>query len=96
MLIIRVHVLIPGNILYLVNLYLHVLYLTIISYDIYLYISILVRYQIVLSLVGVQNIDFFFDTLRYPSCPNYLPFYLFLFRYTHITISWLGPEIKNE
>ena len=94
--IIRVHVLIPGNILYIVNLYLHVLYQTIISYDIYLYISILVLYQTVLSPVGVQNIDFFFNTLRYPSCPNYLPFYHFLFKYTRINIRLLGPEIKNE
>ena len=38
------------NILYLVNLYLHVLYHTIISYDIYLYISILlVRFTCTLS-----------------------------------------------
>ena len=36
-------------ILYLVNLYLHVLYQTIISYDIYLYISILVRFTCTLS-----------------------------------------------
>ena len=61
----------------------------------YLYVF-LVLYQIVLSPVGVQSIDFFFDTLRYPSCPNYLPFYHFLFRYTHINIRLLGPEIKNE
>ena len=95
MLIIRVHVLIPGNILYH-----HVLYYTIISYDIYLYISILVRllvlYQNVLSPIGVQNIDFFFNTLRYSACPNYLPFYHFLFRYTRINICFLGSEIKNE
>ena len=57
---------------------------------------LLVLYQTVLSPVGVQNIDFFFDTLWYPSCSNYLPFYLFLFRYTHIKIRLLGPEIKNE
>ena len=37
------------NILYLVNLYLHVLYHTIISYDIYLYIPILVRFPCTLS-----------------------------------------------
>ena len=61
----------------------------------YLYV-LLVLYQTVLSPVGVQNIDLFFYTLRYPSCPNYLPFYLFLFRYTHINIRLLGPEIKNE
>ena len=40
----------------------------------YLYV-LLVLYQTVLSPIGVQNIDFFFNTLRYPSCPNYLPFY---------------------
>ena len=39
----------------------------------YLYV-LLVLYQTVLSHVGVQNIDFFFNTLRYPSCPHYLPF----------------------
>ena len=61
----------------------------------YLYI-LLVLYQTVLSPIRVQNIDFFFNTLRYPSCPNYLPFYLFLFRYTRINIRLLGPEIKNE
>ena len=61
----------------------------------YLYV-LLVLYQTILSPVGVQNIDFFFNTLRYPSCPNYLPFYLFLFRYTRINIRLLGPEIKNE
>ena len=48
----------------------------------YLYV-LLVLYQTVLSPIGVQNIDFFFDTLRYPSCPNHL---LFIFSYsdTHI------------
>ena len=61
----------------------------------YLYV-LLVLYRTVLSPVGVQNIDFFFDTLRYPSCPNYLPFYFFLFRYTHINIRLLEPEINNE
>ena len=61
----------------------------------YLYV-LLVLYQTVLSPVGVQSIDFFFDTLRYPSCPNYIPFYLFLFRYTHIKIRLLGQKIKNE
>ena len=61
----------------------------------YLYV-LLVLYQTVLSPIGVQNIDFFFNTLRYPSCPNYLPFYLFLFRYTRINICLLGLEIKNE
>ena len=98
MLIIRVHVLIPGNILYLVNLYLHVLYYTIISYDKYLYISILyvllVLYQIVLSPIGVQNIDFFFNTLRYPTCPNYLPFLSFFIQihtYKH-SLAWTGDK----
>ena len=61
----------------------------------YLYV-LLVLYQTVLSPVGVQNIDFFFNTLMYPSCPNYLPFYHFLFRYTRINIRLLEPEIKNE
>ena len=61
----------------------------------YLYV-LLVLYQTILSPIGVQNIDFFFDTLRYLSCPNYLPFYLFLFRYTRINIHLLGPEIKIE
>ena len=61
----------------------------------YLYV-LLVLYQTILSHVGVQNIDFYFDTLRYPSCPNHLPFYLFLFRYTRINIRLLGSEIKNE
>ena len=61
----------------------------------YLYV-LLVLYQTVLSPLGVQNIDFFFNTLRYPSCPNYLSFYLFLFKYTRINIFLLGPEIKNE
>ena len=37
------------NILYLVNLYLHVLYQTLISYDIYLYVSILVHFTCTLS-----------------------------------------------
>ena len=60
----------------------------------YLYV-LLGLYQTVLSPIGVQNIDFF-NTLRYPSCPNYLPFYHFLFRYTRINIRLLGPEIKNE
>ena len=63
--------------------------------SIYLYV-LLVLYQTVLSPIGVQNIDFIFNTLRYASCPNYLPFYLFLFRYTHINIRLLGSEIKNE
>ena len=61
----------------------------------YLYV-LLVLYQTFLSPIGVQNIDFFFNTFRYPSCPNYLPFYLFLFRYTRINILLLEPEIKNE
>ena len=53
------------NILYLVNFYLHVLYQTILSYDIYLYIIRLVLYQTILSPVGVQNRDSSFDTRRY-------------------------------
>ena len=61
----------------------------------YLYV-LLVLYQTVLFPIGVQNLDFVFNTLRYPSCPNYLPFYHFLFRYTHINIRLLEPEIKNE
>ena len=61
----------------------------------YLYV-LLVLYQTVLSPIGVQNIDFFFNTLRYPSCPNYFHFYHFLFRYTRINIRLLRPEIKNE
>ena len=61
----------------------------------YLYV-LLVLYKTVLSPIEVQNIDFFLNTLRYPSCPNYLPFYLFLFRYTRINIRLLGQEIKNE
>ena len=64
---------------YLVNLYLHVLYQTIISYDIYLsylitypytflYLYILLAlYQTDLSPVGVQNRDSSFDTRRYFS-----------------------------
>ena len=78
------------------------MYFTILSYlmtytytFLYLYV-LLVLYQTVLSPIGVQNIDFFFNTLRYPSCPKYLPFYHFLFRYTRINIRLLGPEIKNE
>ena len=69
--IIRVHVLIPGNILYLVNLYLHALYFRLsylMTYTyafLYLYVLLLL-YQTVLSSVGVQNKDFFFNTLRYP------------------------------
>ena len=43
----------------------------------YLYV-LLVLYQTVLSPIGVQNLDYFFNTLRYPSCPNYLPFYHFI------------------
>ena len=99
--IIRVHVLILGNILYLVNLYLHALYFRLsylMTYTytfLYLYV-LLVLYHTFLSPIGVRNIDYFFNTLRYPSCPNYLPFYLFLFRYTRINIRLLGPEIKNE
>ena len=61
----------------------------------YLYV-LLVLYQTVLSPIGGQNINFFFNILRYPSCPNYLLFYHFLFRYTRINIRLLGPEIKNE
>ena len=61
----------------------------------YLYV-LLVLYQTVLSPIGVQNIDLFFNTLRYPACPNYLPFYHFLFRYTRINIRLLGLEIRNE
>ena len=61
----------------------------------YLYV-LLVLYHTVLSPIGVQNIDFFFNTLRYPSCPNYLPFYHFLFRNTRINIRLLGQKIKNE
>ena len=61
----------------------------------YLYV-LLGLYQTILSPIRVQNIDFFFNTLRYPSCPNYLPFYHFLFRYTRINIRLLRPEIKNE
>ena len=92
---IHVHVLIPGNILYLIN-FISLSYLMTYTYTfLYLYI-LLVLYQTVLSPVRVQNIDFYFDTLRYPSCPNYLPLYLFLFRYTRINIRLLGPEIKNE
>ena len=49
----------------------------------YLYV-LLVLYQTVLSHVGVQNIDFFFNNLRYPSCPNYLPLYLFFYTPIHI------------
>ena len=61
----------------------------------YLYVLLMLDHT-VLSPEGVQNIDFYFDTLRYPSCPNYLPLYIFLFRYTRINIRLLGPEIKNE
>ena len=43
--IIHVQVLIPGNILYLINLYLYVLYHAIISYNLYLYIPILVHFS---------------------------------------------------
>ena len=69
--IIHVHVFIPGNILYLVNLYLHALYFRLsylMTYTytfLYLYVLLLL-YQTVLSSVGVQNIDFFFNTLKYP------------------------------
>ena len=59
----------------------------------YLYV-LLVLYQTVLSPVGVQNIDFFFDTLRYLSCPNYLPFifsYLDTHTYKH-SLSWTGDK----
>ena len=95
-----VHVLIPSNILYLINYifmyFISLSYLMTYTYTfLYLYV-LLVLYQTVLSPVGVQNIDFYFDTLRYPTCPNYLPFYLFLFRYTRKNIRLLGPEIKNE
>ena len=61
----------------------------------YLYV-LLVIYQTVLSPIGVQNIDFFFNILRYPSCPNYFPLYHFLFRYTRINIRLLRPKIENE
>ena len=98
--IIRVHVLISDNILYLVTYifmyFIRLSYLMTYTYTfLYLYVF-LVLYQTVLSPVGVQNIDLFFNTLRYPSCPTYLPFYHFLFRYTCINIRLLGPEIKNE
>ena len=91
------HLLVTSYILltYIFMYFIRLSYLMTYTYTfLYLYI-LLVLYQIVLSPVGVQNIDFFFDTLRYPSCPNYLLFYLFLFRYTHIIIRLLGPEIKN-
>ena len=87
--IIRVHVLIPGNILYLVNLYLHALYFRLsylMTYTytfLYLYVLLLL-YQTILSSVRVQNINFFFNTLRYPKCPNYLPLYLFFYTPLHI------------
>ena len=61
----------------------------------YLYV-LLMLYQTVLYPIGVQKKDFFFNTLRYPSCPNYLPFYHFLFKSTRINILLLGPKIKNE
>ena len=96
--IIHVHVLIPGNIL-LTYIFMYFIRLsdlmTYIYTFLYLYV-LLMLYHTVLSPIGVQNIDFFFNTLRYPSCPNYLPFYHFLFRYTRINIRLLGPEIKNE
>ena len=49
----------------------------------YLYV-LLVLYQTVLSSMGVQNIDFFFNTLRYPSCPKYLPLHI---KSTYVAIS---------
>ena len=98
--IIRVHVLIPVTsyilLTYIFMYFIRLSFLMTYTYTfLYLYV-LLVLYQTVLSPVGVQNIDFFFNTLRYPSCPNYLPFYHFLFRYTRINIRLLGPEIKNE
>ena len=53
---------------------------------------LLVLYHTVLSPIGVQNLDLFFNTLRYPSCPNYLPFYHFLIQihtYKH-SLAWTG------
>ena len=98
--IIRVHVLIPVTsyilLTYIFMYFIRLSYLMTYTYTfLYLYV-LLVFYQTVLSPIGVQNIDLFFNTLRYPSCPNYLPFYHFLFRYTCINIRLLGPEIKNE
>ena len=92
------HLLVTSYILltYIFIYFIRLSYLMTYTYTfLYLYV-LLVLYQTVLSPVEVQNIDFFFNTLRYPSCSNYLPFYLFLFRYTCINIRLLGPEIKNE
>ena len=80
---------------YIFMYFIRLSYLMTYTYTFLYFYVLLVLYQTVLSPVGVQNIDFFFDTLRYPSCPNYLPFYLFLFKYTRINIRLLEPEIKN-
>ena len=51
----------------------------------FLYLHVLlVFYQNVLSPIRVQNIDFFFNTHRYPSCPNYLPLHI---KSTYVAIS---------
>ena len=92
------HLLVTSYILltYIFMYFIRLSYLMTYTYT-FLYLYVLpVLYQTVLSPVGVQDIAFFFDTLRYPSCPNYLLFYLFIFRYTHINIRLLGLEIKNE
>ena len=73
------YILLPYIFIYLIRLS----YLMTYTYTfLYLYIA-LVLYQTILTPVGVQNIDFFFDTLRYPSCPNYLPFNIFFYTSTY-------------
>ena len=84
MLIIRVHLLIPktSNIL-LTYIFMYIIRLsylmTYTSTFLYLYVLVVLN-QTVLSPVGVQNIDFFFDTL------NVQTIYLFIFSYsdTHV------------
>ena len=93
------HLLVTSYILltYIFMYFIRLSYLMTYTYTfLYLYVLyvLLVLYQTVISPVGVQNIDLFFDTLRYPSCPNYLLFLSFLFQihtYKHL-LAWIGDK----
>ena len=75
------HLLVTSCILltYIFMYFIRLSYLMTYTYTFLCLYVFLILYQTVLSLVGVQNRDFFFDTLRYPSCPNYLIFISFQF-----------------
>ena len=63
------------NILYLVNLYLHVLYQTLISYDIYLYISIFIRFTLYFYILSIPFM-----------CSSFMPYHFIRFFYTPLHI----------